>query len=96
MYFVGLLRYQLPGLEMHREFIYDCNHRERKPVVKNIGLHIVFRLPVIWDRVQSITIVKLVVENIGFEFGIVFLSSVQAEIHIFPIWAAAIMCSDFR
>jgi len=65
-------------------------------VVENIGLHLVFRLPVTWDRVQSITFEKPVVENIDFGFGIVFLSSVQAEIYVFPVWAAAILGSDFR
>jgi len=64
-------------------------------VVDNIGIH-VFRLPVTWDRVQSITIEQPVVENIDFRFGMVFLSSVQAEIYAFPVWAAAIFDSDFR
>jgi len=49
-------------LEMHREFIYDGNQSERKPVVENIGRHLVFRLPVTWGRVESITIEKHVVE----------------------------------
>jgi len=58
------------------------------------GRHLRFRLPVILDRVQSITIEKPVAENIGFGFGMVFLSSVQVEIYIFPVWAAANLCSD--
>jgi len=70
---------------MQRECIYDCNHRERKPVVEKIGLHLVFRLPVTWDGIQSITFEKLVVENIGFGFGMVFLFSVQVEIYGFPV-----------
>jgi len=83
---------------MHRTFIYDCNHRERTPVVEKIGLHLVFRIPLTWDRVQSITIENLVVENIGFGFGfgMVFLSSVQADKYVFPVCVAAILCSDFR
>jgi len=81
---------------MHRKFIYDCNHREKKPVVENIDRHLVFRRLVSWDRVQSIIIKKPVAENIGFGFGMVFLSSVQVEIYVFPVWAAAILCSDFR
>jgi len=48
------------------------------------------------DRVHSITIEKPVVENIGFEFGMVFLSYVHAEIHVFPVLVAAILGSDFR
>jgi len=55
----------------------------------------VFRLPVTWDRVQSITFEKPVVKK-GFGFGMVFLSSVQAEIYVFTVWAAAILCSGFR
>jgi len=35
-------------------------------------------------------------ENIGFGFGMVFLCIVQAEIDVFPVWAAAIFGSDFR
>jgi len=46
--------------------------------------------------VQRITIEKPVIENIGFGFGIVFLSSVQAEIYVFPVCVAAILCSGFR
>jgi len=34
--------------------------------------------------------------NMGFGFGMVFLSSVQAEIYVFPVWAAAILGSDCR
>jgi len=62
-------------------------------MVDNIGLNLVFRLPLTWDRVQSITIENPVVENIRFGFGLVFLSSVQAEIYVFPVWVAAILCS---
>jgi len=46
--------------------------------------------------IQSITIEKPVVENIGFGFGMVFLYSVQAEIYVFVVWAAAILGSDFQ
>jgi len=81
---------------MHRKCIYDCNYRERKPVVKIIGHHLVFRLLSTWNKVPSITIEMPVVENIGFGFGMVFLSSVQAEIYVFPVCAAAIFGSDFR
>jgi len=80
---------------MHRKFIYNCNQLKRKPVVENLGLHFLFRLPVRWDRAQSITIEKPVIENIDFGFGMVFLSSVQAEIYVFPVGAAAILDSDF-
>jgi len=45
----------------------------------------VFPLLVTCNRVQSIIIENLVVENIGFGFGMVFLSSVQAEIYVFPV-----------
>jgi len=34
-------------------------------------------------------------ENIGLGFGMVFLSSVQAEIYEFPVWAATTLGSDF-
>jgi len=47
-------------------------------------------------QVQSINTEKPVVENIGFDFGMVSLSSVQAEIYVFPVWATAILCSDLR
>jgi len=40
-------------------------------------------LPVTW--VQSIAIEKPVVKSIGFGFGMVFLSSLQAEIYVFPV-----------
>jgi len=56
----------------------------------------VFRLMVTWDMVQCITFEMPVVENNGFGFGMVFLSNVQAEINVFPVWAAAILCSDLR
>jgi len=55
------------------------------------GGHLGFRLPVTWYRVQSITIEKPVVENIGFEFRMVFLSSVQDKIYVFPFWAAPLV-----
>jgi len=58
---------------MHRLFIYNCNQREKKPAVENIGRYLVFRLPATWDRVQIITIEKPVAENIGLGFGMVFL-----------------------
>ena len=35
-------------------------------------------------------------ENIGFAFGTVFLSSVQAEIYLFPLYATAILDSHFH
>jgi len=35
-------------------------------------------------------------ENIGFGFGMVFLSSEQTELYVFPVWAAAIFGSDFQ
>jgi len=70
---------------MYRKFIYDCNHHEKKPVIENIGLHLVFRLPLTWERVQSITIEKHVVENIRFGFRMVFLSSVRAKIYVLPV-----------
>jgi len=60
------------------------------------GRYFGFRLLATWDRVQSITIEKLVVENIGIGFGMVFLSSVEAEIFVFPVWAAVILGTDFR
>jgi len=75
--------------------MYDCN-REWKPVVKYLGRYLGFRLSVTSDRVQSITFEKLMVENIDFGFGMVFLSSVQGDIYVFPVWTAAILCSDFR
>jgi len=48
------------------------------------------------DRVQSITIEKPLVENIALRFGIVFLSTVQVDIYVLPVWSAAILYSDFR
>jgi len=36
------------------------------------------------------------VENIGFGFGMVFLSSVQAEIYVFSVWAFTILGSDLQ
>jgi len=44
-----------------------------------------FRLPETWDRVQSITFEKPMVEIIGFGFGMVFLASVQADAYVFPV-----------
>jgi len=49
------------------------------------GRHHGFRLKVTYDRVQSITIEKPVIENIGLGFGMMFLSRVQAEIYVFYI-----------
>jgi len=50
-----------------------------------LTFNFVFRLPITWGRVRSITIEKPVVENIGLGFGMVFLSSVQAEIYVKPV-----------
>jgi len=54
----------------------------------------VFRLPVNMGQDSEYHFEKSVAENIGFGFEIVFLSSLQAEIYVFPVWAAAILGSD--
>ena len=53
-----------------------------------------FRLPVWSDNIRNISIELRDPENMGVAFGISFLSHLQAEIKVLPVWVAAML--DFR
>ena len=56
-----------------------------------------FRLPVWSDNIRNISIELRDPENMGVAFGISFLSHLQAEIWVLPVWMAAMLdMLDFR
>ena len=58
------------------------------------ALWLEFRLPVGSDNIRNMSIEMLDPENMGVAFGILFLSQLQAEIKVLPVWVAAML--DFR